>query len=334
MIVANLRAIAQLGRWKTLVEDLASLQDDGGLQWYLDETGRSVEDVYRSTGKSWTQMRRDAGRPTARAADASNEAHLLRALRRMRHIDDPERVRFYRHILAEPSPPNWSDYNLRTKRLLLMLGWSLWGSRGSQFASIAAAYDALWRETAVRQELLEFLAALDARSTTRGTVAAIDPTIPLSLHARYSRVEIVAALGLTDDAPPPSTREGILWAEPSQSDVFFVDLHKAERDYSPTTMYRDYAISRELFHWESQSRQAPGQPTVQRYINHADRGTNVLLMVRERKRDALGETAPFVFLGPVRYVDHEGERPVRFTWRLPQPMPEELFELAASVVAA
>ncbi|MEX0973610.1 MAG: hypothetical protein WDZ46_10200 [Solirubrobacterales bacterium] len=29
----------------------------------------------------------------------------------------------------------------------------------------------------------------------------------------------------------------------AQSDVFFVDLRKAERDYSPTTMYRDYASS-------------------------------------------------------------------------------------------
>jgi hypothetical protein len=252
----------------------------------------------------------------------------------MRHVDDPERVNFYRHILSQPTPPDWSEYNLRTKRLLLMLGWTLWGSRGARFTSMVEAYDALWREAAVRQELLELLAALDARSTTTATVAAIDPTIPLGLHARYSRQEIVIALGLADHSPPPSTREGILWAEPAQSDVFFVDLHKAERDYSPTTMYRDYAISRDLFHWESQSRQAPEQPTVKRYIDHVARGTSVLLMVRERKRDALGEAAPFVFLGPVRYVRHEGERPVQFTWRLPQPMPEEMFELAASVVAA
>jgi hypothetical protein len=98
-------------------------------------------------------------------------------------------------------------------------------------------------------------------------------------------------------------------------------------------MYRDYAISRELFHWESQSRQHPGQPTVQRYIEHESRGTNVLLFVREKKTFELG-TQPFTFLGPVRYVDHRGERPVAFTWRLPVPMPEELFEVARSVAAA
>ena len=75
------------------------------------------------------------------------------------------------------------------------------------------------------------------------------------------------------------------------------------------------------------------QPTVQRYINHQAQGSRVLLFVRERKYDELG-TQPFYFLGPVSYVDHRGEKPVSFTWRLPQPMPEELFEVARSVAAA
>jgi hypothetical protein len=98
-------------------------------------------------------------------------------------------------------------------------------------------------------------------------------------------------------------------------------------------MYRDYAINRELFHWESQSRQTDRQPSVRRYITHEDRGTNVLLFVRERKTFELG-TQPFTFLGPVTYVEHRGERPVAFTWRLPRPMPEVLFEVARSVAAA
>ena len=164
-------------------------------------------------------------------------------------------------------------------------------------------------------------------------VDALPPEIPLTLHARYSRNEIIAALGNGDGVKPKVTQGGILWAPEAQSDVFFVDLHKAERDYSPTTMYRDYAVNRELFHWESQSRQTAEQPTVQRYINHQAQGSRVLLFVRERKYDKLG-TQPFYFLGPVSYVDHRGEKPVSFTWRLPQPMPEDLFEVARSVAAA
>ena len=132
---------------------------------------------------------------------------------------------------------------------------------------------------------------------------------------------------------PKVTQGGILWVPQVSSDVFFVDLQKAEKDYSPTTMYRDYAISRELFHWESQSRQTPSQPTVQRYIAHERLGTRVLLFVRERRNFELG-TQPFTFLGPVTYVEHRGSRPVAFTWRLATNMPEELFEVARSVAAA
>jgi hypothetical protein len=55
--------------------------------------------------------------------------------------------------------------------------------------------------------------------------------------------------------------------------------------------------------------------------------------VRESKTFELG-TQPFWFLGPVTYVAHRGERPVAFTWRLPAPMPEAVFEVARSVAAA
>jgi Domain of unknown function (DUF3427) len=161
----------------------------------------------------------------------------------------------------------------------------------------------------------------------------LTPEIPLSLHARYSRQEVIAALGFGEGPKPKVTQGGILWVPQANSDVFFVDLHKAERDYSPTTMYRDYAINRELFHWESQSRQTPQQPTVRRYINHRADGSRVLLFVRERKTFELG-TQPFTFLGPVEYVEHRGERPVAFAWRLPVAMPEALFEVARSVAAA
>ena len=180
----------------------------------------------------------------------------------------------------------------------------------------------------MRAELLELLSVLDDRSRTRPAGAARAPRDPAARCMRATRAqEIVAALGFGDGVKPKVTQGGILWVAQASSDVFFVDLHKAERDYSPTTMYRDYAINRELFHWESQSRQTPRQPTVQRYINHEQRGTRVLLFVRERKTFELG-TQPFTFLGPVDYVDHRGERPVAFTWRLPRRCPRTLRDRA------
>jgi superfamily II DNA or RNA helicase/HKD family nuclease len=329
IVLENLKQAVRRSRWATLVADLRSTPTDAPLLEFLNRHDHRLEDVYRRG--SWTALRREAGRPTPRPTDAGLETRTLKALGRMTHIDDPERVEFYRALL-EGDAESRGVIDERQRRLLTMLAWGL-DSRSSTHGSLRDYLAAVAGEPAVRLELRELLDVLDERSCTAAAASVLPSEIPLTIHARYSRQEIVAALGYSSGLKPKTTQGGILWVPQAQSDVFFVDLHKAERDYSPTTMYRDYAISRQLFHWESQSRQTPGQATVQRYINHKARGTRVLLFVRERKTFELG-TQPFTFLGPVEYVDHRGERPVAFTWRLPTPMPEETFEIARSVAAA
>ncbi|MBI5444123.1 MAG: DUF3427 domain-containing protein [Deltaproteobacteria bacterium] len=72
--------------------------------------------------------------------------------------------------------------------------------------------------------------------------------------------------------------------------------------------------------------------TGRRYVNYEREGSHVLLFVRQRKKDGRGETMPYRFLGPVTYVRHGGERPMRIVWRLQYAMPAELFQ-EAKVVA-
>jgi hypothetical protein len=152
------------------------------------------------------------------------------------------------------------------------------------------------------------------------------------VHARYSREEILAGLGVAARRKPSTFREGVVWCEELNTDAFFITLKKTDTDYSPTTMYRDFALSPELFHWESQSTTSEASKTGQRYIHHRERGSHVVLFVREAKQYALG-TAPYVFLGPADYVSHEGERPMAITWRLRWAMPTEVFMGARAAVA-
>jgi hypothetical protein len=331
LVLENLRAAVQHSRWLALVSDLREQPTATTLGDYLEATGHTLTEVYRSQ-RSWTKLQRDAGRTLPGASDAAFENRCLRALGRLTHIDDPERIASYTSMLSSSVPPRCADLDARELRLLTMLSWGL-ESGPSGFESLDTFMIALWQERAVREELLQLLDLLDKRSHTLAAPSELPAEVPLTIHARYSRREVIAALGAASGVKPKVTQGGVLWLPDARADAFFVDLRKAERDYSPSTMYRDYAINRTLFHWESQSRQTPEQPTVQRYINHQSEGTRVLLFVRESKRSALG-TQPFYFLGPVSYVEHRGERPVSFTWRLPRPMPEELFEVARSVAAA
>ena len=165
--------------------------------------------------------------------------------------------------LRSDSVPPWPPRAVRSarrrlrwrgRRLMTMLAWDL-GSGVSQYSSLDDYYLALWMEDAPRQELVELLELLDDRSATPRRPSALDPEVPLVLHARYTRTDVLAALGLGDGIKPPPSREGLISTKDGRYDAFFVDLQKAERDYSPTTMYRDDAINRELFHWESQSMQ-------------------------------------------------------------------------------
>jgi hypothetical protein len=98
-------------------------------------------------------------------------------------------------------------------------------------------------------------------------------------------------------------------------------------------MYRDFALSPELFHWESQNATTLASTAGQRYVNHREQGTHVALFVREAPRDDLGDGVPFLLLGLCDHVEHRGERPIAITWRLRRPMPAETV-LAARVVAA
>ncbi len=111
-------------------------------------------------------------------------------------------------------------------------------------------------------------------------------------------------------------------------DAFFVTLRKSEADYSPTTLYRDYPISQDLFHWESQSTTSETSATGRRYISGS---STKLLFVRHAKSDEFG-TSPYLFAGPATYVHHVGERPIAFTWRLQHKLPNEFFT-EASVAA-
>ncbi len=155
----------------------------------------------------------------------------------------------------------------------------------------------------------------------------------MALHAPYRRDEVLTALGRWTRAATPEMREGVLHLPDIKADVFFVTLQKTEKDYSPTTMYQDYAINDRLFHWQSQSTTSVDSPTGRRYIEHSARGHTILLLGREHKKhNDLAQ--PYFFLGPARYVNHTGSRPMSITWRLEHPLPARLFRILARLAVA
>jgi hypothetical protein len=212
------------------------------------------------------------------------------------------------------------------KRLARMLATSLANSVLAKNDSIQSALDLIWNHPQVLVEVHELLNVLgDGPSHVHTSVS---PEIPLQVHSQYTRLEILAAVGEGGNAKPPEWREGVYDAKSVGADLLAFTLDKTSGDFSPTTRYRDYAISPELIHWESQSGLRAASPTGQRYQNHAAMGRTILLFARTR-----ADERAFWFLGPATYVKHQGEQPMAVVWKLRVPLSGDLFAAFAAAVA-
>ena len=326
IILSNLRE-AIPSRWSAKVEELRAMRAGGTeitLADYLDETGLDPADIYASS-KSWSDLCEAAGVPVA--PGGPDEAALRRACGRLLHVDDMPRIAAYRALLASDAPPSMEETTERERRLMRMLVASIADQVLDKDASLAEGAAVLWRHPQVRAELLQLLDVLDAR-VDHVTAPLADTAAPLQVHARYSRLEILAAFGVGQTAKVAPWQTGVYWARDARADLLAFTLDKTSGSFSPTTRYRDYAISCDLIHWESQGNTRADSETGRRYQRHAEQGSSVHLFARLRNDDRA-----FWFLGPASYVSHESDRPMAVTWRLHHPLPGDLFASFAAAVA-
>ena len=202
-----------------------------------------------------------------------------------------------------------------------MLFFTLWPNRGG-FTSFDDGLAHLRAHPAVGIEIAELV--VHTADQARHVPRPIDiPGVTLLSHASYRREEILAGIGwATWDRRPHGQAAGVAWAPETGVDALLVTLHKEERDFSPTTRYRDYPLAADLFHWESQNTAHRDTAAGRRYLAGDSR---VLLFVRESLKDDLG-SAPYLCLGEATLVEHRGERPIAITWRLHRPMPPEVLQ--------
>ena len=329
-VLENIRS-AVPSQWTAKAEELrqiaaSSSGGDVSLAGFLEESGIELEDVYQGT-RSWSDLRAAAG--LQNAPDGPDESLLRRACGRLLHVDDAVRFEAYRAFLAMDAGPAPGSLATAERRLLRMLVAPVVGGAVSKASSLAEGIDLLWRHPQVRAELGDLFDVLQARVDHVHTALTSHPDVPLQVHARYTRLEIQAAFGIGGDgAKIAAWQTGVRWIPEASTDLFAFTLDKTTGGFSPTTRYRDYAISRNLIHWESQGVVRADSETGLRYQNYEARGTTVLLFARLRTTDRA-----FRFLGPATYVRHQSERPMQVTWRLEHPLPGDLFASFAAAVA-
>ena len=252
------------------------------------------------------------------------EEIITKALARICAINSRRWLKFLLNILPFIETSTAKDFDDCQKRMLRMFEFTIWPNTDSE-DNISRTIEKL---ASLKNSPVMFGEMLELMQYSFDKIDFVDEPVdlgfdcPLDLHCNYTRDQIFVAL---DYLKPSVVRQGVKWLPEKKLDVFINTLNKAEKDYSPTTMYNDYSINEWLFHWQSQSTTSDTSPTGQRYIHHAEMGSKVLLFVREYESDIAG-TAPFTFLGLADYKSHEGSKPMSIVWQLRAPIPAKFIK--------
>ena len=329
-ILDNIRA--SYGNTAGLVSRVASFTEDSGLELTLTNFLEYYHLDPRTIYKFSTFSRLCARADVMDDFQEPLEEALTKAMGRLAVIDSRRWIQFLLELLPRLDNVNFAALGELEQRMLQMFYVTVWGKAAEDWASdeVLDHLYALSDSPVLLGEMQELLRYRYEQIDFIDEPVDLGFDCPLDLHCTYTRDQLLVAL---DFLKPSTVREGVKWLPEKKLDVFFVTLNKSDKDYSPTTMYNDYSINESLFHWQSQSTTAADSPTGQRYIHHRERGSKVLLFVREFKSDRInGRAAAYTFLGTANYVKHEGSRPMNITWKLDRPIPAKFLKKTNKLV--
>jgi superfamily II DNA or RNA helicase len=318
VVLANVEQ-ALAGRRTAVIAELQALARKGPLPLagFLDAMQWQPEQLYRRRSRDWTYtgLQQDAG--VIAAADLDDK--IARSLNNFLHIDDSVRLTIWRGWLAESKVPKPSS--VYERRLATMMVASLISGGVGQLHDLASGLRQLWRQRSLLDEAAQLLSLAAARREHLDGAFVEHPNVPLRLHARYTRDELLAACGELKAGKDPKMQTGMRTLSTERIILNLITIDKQTGGYSPKTQYRDHAISRTRFHSETPHTAGPDTVLGRRVIDHDTRALTVLLFVRPRKKDERGLPMPYVFLGSTRLIEWTGDRPMQLTWELSTPIP-------------
>ena len=320
-VLRNVRS--DIARTKSrLVAELRRLGPETTLACFLREAGVGLYDLYRGL-RTMASLRRAAG--FSIPAPGPQEVKIGGALVRLLHIDEPERLEFCTSMVTEEI--DLASLTERKKRAANMFLSIIFGRDVPM--KPCSYQETLRQHPALCYELNELFGLLQSGVKHKPrSFGQLPPEVPLALHCRYSLQELMGAFKhVNKSGALVQPREGVVYLPRYKANLLLVTLDKSS-GYSSSTSYRDFAVSAQEFHWQSQNTTTPESKPGRRHIEHVARGITPLLFVRRSKKIESSVTSPYTFLGPVEYVRHEGARPMSVTWHLSTPMPAEFLRMA------
>ncbi|MBY0121466.1 DUF3427 domain-containing protein [Bacillus sp. S/N-304-OC-R1] len=306
-----------------LVSKMKYFEEDTGLALtlanFLHHHQLSIYDFYGKSGdRSFSRMLVEAGQ--AVDFDCKDGKFITKRLPNLFHLNSKKLLQFLMDYQDNPVVRREED-----QLMLAIFYYSFYQAHPEKegFRTLEEGIKNILNQPEFKVEIKQILQFLYESLEIMELENDFDFPCPLGVHSNYNTAQVLAALGYYNDTSSPAFREGVKYFQDKNLDIFFITLNKSEKDFSPSTLYDDYAINEQLFHWQTQSHVGEGSSTAERYIHHRKNNHKIALFVREYKKE-FGYTSPFVFLGTADYVSHSGSKPMSFIWRLKAEMPSFL----------
>lgn len=317
---------------RTLIEQVKYFEADTSLplqlDYFLDYHGISLMEFYRPDGsrslyrlKKWADLLKDE-------RDVDNDVYKKFA--GLLHVNSKKLRDYWINYLELNQMPTTESERLM--RNMLYYTFFKKAPKKEGFYDIDAGIKSVVQYDFVKDEMLQVLKYKRKRIDFVARKNEYKFECPLEVHCNYNTRQIMAAYGYFNEEQAPEFREGVKHFADRKTDAFLINLNKSKKEFSPSTMYEDYAINEKLFHWQTQSGLSETSETARRYVEHKQKDHNISLFVREYKKNG-AYTSSYMYLGNADYVSHKGNKPISFVWKLHENIPAAMLPKANKSVA-
>ncbi len=319
-----------IGRFQVnrILDLMVRFENDCGkeltLSNFIEFTHIPLDKIYKN--RTWNQLRIQAG---LSSIESGWNTELSRAVsKKWLSTDSFSYFSFINSLAKDHFRVDVEDMNFLDRQYLLMLYYDMFNEAG-RFESLQEMADTFSEDAVFCDEVKEVTDILKQHCEAfempdNSSIMAF----PLRLHGVYTKAQIQVALQTSTLQRKSPSREGCERTVINGVNVeaMYVDIIK-NREEGSSTNYNDYAMSSELFHWESQSTVRANSKLGLNYINQTQ---TMLLFVRKQNRavEDSSRTLGYVYLGEVTLVSHERERPMQIIWKLRTPMPASVCDYA------
>ena len=300
-----------------IVKEINSYASLPTITQFLENNGQDIRILYQGTN-CWSSLKRAAGRISY--SDDVITKRLEKGIANLIHHNTTSFLRFIERFIAGDKV-HLVESN---STYAIMLYYALFQDKINKagFNSIYEALDLIHlpKYTCFKQEISEVISYLLANLEIK-TSPLEEGIIPgLELHGCYTREEIFTLAGRQTADVRMQGVASVAFNLPEYNTVLlFVTLNKSEKDFSPSTQYNDYLINENYFHWQSKNTDSHNNSGGRKYVEQSKTGINIILFVREEKKDAFGNTSPFHCFGLVDYVSSHDDFPMNVKWKLHKP---------------